>query len=185
MANQYAEAQQHQRDLRAQIADLNQSDAPSGEMQFIEWSPGRKIQRLWSMIDGQEINIPQYMVMGAITKRLPDGRFAFTARQEEAPVFKPGNVRCFLADDSPERESGLLAEAGLDHLPACSMKELRSTYSKRVHAQNRHKQSWETLQEHRAEQEREHARAEQTKQTEAMLQLAGSQADRGTRGRSG
>jgi hypothetical protein len=174
--NAFAEQQQQTRDLRAQLADIAADDRGDQTMQFIEWSPGRKYQTLWSLQDGMEIRIPKYMVMGALMKRR-NGRFLFTANQDEAPKFKEGAVRCFLAEGSPERESGLLAEAGLDHLEPCPAVHLRSAYSKRVHAQNRHRLSWETLREHRQEHEREETREEQRKQTAAMLQLAGSRAE--------
>lgn len=169
----FAEQQQHARDLRAQLTELGKEEANDTEMEFIEWSPGRKMQKLWSMQDGMEINIPRYMVAGAIVKRLPDGRYAFTAYQEEAPKFKDGNVACFLAANSPERDSGLLEAAGLDHLPTCPAEHLRSGYSKRTHAENRHGQSWAILQDYIKDQEREETRTEQRRQTDAMLELAG------------
>lgn len=176
--NAFAEQQQQQRDLRAQLADIAADDRGDQTMQFIEWSPGRKYQTLWSMQDGMEIRIPRYMVMGALMKRR-NGKFLFTANQAEAPTFREGNVKCFLAEGSPERESGLLAEAGLDHLEPCPAVHLRSAYSKRVHAQNRHRLSWETLKEHRQEHEREESRQDQRKQTAAMLALAGQREESG------
>ena len=186
MTNAFAEQQQLARDLRTQLAGLDKDDEQ--QMQFIEWSPGRKTVKLWSMSDGTEISIPRYMVLGAITKYLKDGRYAFTAHPHacecgkctpdvQAPIFRKGNVRCFLADDSPERTAGLLERAGLDHLEPCPAKELRSTYSKRIHAQNRHKQSWETLQDHIGTQRDQEYRDEQHKQTEAMMALAGAAAE--------
>lgn len=174
--NTYAETQQRARDLRAQLAELSGEDKGDQEMLFQEWSPGRKMQRLWSMLDGMEISIPRYMVMGAITKRLPDGRFAFTANKDEAPVFKEGNVRCFLAEDSPERKSGLLEAAGLDHLPACPARGLRSAFSKKLHGEHRHSDSWRALEDYRSQLAAEQDREERQKQVDAMLQLAGSKA---------
>ena len=176
VTNKFAEQQQHARDLRAQLTGLGADEYNDTEMQFIEWSPGRKMQRLWSMQDGMEINIPRYMVAGAISKRLPDGRYAFTAVQSEAPAFKDGNVACFLAENSPERKSGLLEEAGLDHLPACPNEHLRSTYSKRVHAEVRHNQSWKILQDHVGAVERDEDRAERREQIAAVQKLAESAA---------
>ena len=172
--NTFAQQQQHARDLRAQLSELGKEEANDTEMQFIEWSPGRTMQKLWSMQDGIEINIPRYMVAGAIAKRLPDGRYAFTANQAEAPTFKEGDVPCFLAENSPERESGMLEASGLDHLPTCAAVHLRSLYSKRVHAHNRHRQSWETLQDFIESQERQSARDSQRDQVEAMQKLAES-----------
>ena len=175
------------RDMRVQISELSADDAK--EMSLQEFSPGRKILTLYSMTDGEQIDVPQYIAAQALSKRLADGRYAFTAFKTQAPAYKEGNVRCFLADDSPERESGLLAEAGLDHLPPCPAKHLRSTLSKRVHGQNRHIQAWPTLQEYLQEKDREETRTEQRKQTDAMLALAGQRSvneegeDRPRRGR--
>ena len=171
MTNAFAEQMQQARDLRTQLTGLERDD--ESEIQFTEWSPGRKMVRLWSVSDGTEILIPRYMVMPALTKRLPDGRYAFTANKEDAPTFKDGNVKCFLAEGSPERESGLLAAAGLDHLPSCPAKTLRSVYSKRTHAKNRHSQSWLTLQEHLNEERYETEREERRQQLEATLAIAG------------
>lgn len=154
------------------------------EFLFQELSPGRKMQKLYSMADGIEIVIPRYMVMSAISKRLPDGRFAFTAHPHNchcarqctsdmwAPMFTDGEVRCFLAAASTERDSGLLESAGLAHLSPCKAEHLRSNYSKRLHAQNRHRQSWAILQDFLQTQERAEARAEQREQASAMIQLA-------------
>ena len=174
-SNKFAEQVQQARDLRTQIADLERDSEQ--EILFQEWSPGRKMVKLWSTTDGMEITIPKYMVAGALTKRnRRTGKWAFTADQSEAPLFRNGIVRCFLAEDSPERDSGLLAEAGLDHLEPCPAVELRSTYSKRIHAINRHPQSWATLQDHLSTQRDDEMRDEQRKQTAAMMSLAGSRA---------
>ena len=170
--NTFAEQQQYARDLRSQLSEIGQDDTNENEMQFIEWSPGRKMVRLWSMQDGTEITIPRYMVASAISKRLPDGRFAFTAHKEEAPAFKEGTERCFLAEDSVERLGGLLEAAGLDNMPPCPAKHLRSRNSKRVHAQHRHRQSWETLQEYIQTEEAARDREERRKEVEAIQQLA-------------
>lgn len=168
----FAELEEKKRDLRSQISGLDQGDVMR-EATIEEFSPGRKLIQLWSMQDGTEITIPRYMVPAALGKRLPGGGFAFTASKDSAPVFKPGNVRCFLAEGSTERESGLLEEAGLGHLPPCPMQELRSNYSKRIHALHRHNQSWMILQEYITATEQDETRSEQRQQTAAMLKLAG------------
>ena len=177
MTNIFAEQAQKARDLRVQLNDLAQDTSNDQEMQFTEWSPGRKLVKLWSMADGTEIEIPRYMVMNALTKHYKNG-YLFTAVRSEAPAFKDGHVKCFLAEGSPERESGLLEAAGLDHLPFCEAVHLRSAWSKRIHAQNRHVQSWEILKEHIEAQEKTETRSEQRKQTEAILSLAGSRAEK-------
>lgn len=182
--NAFAENAQRQRDLRLQLAELGSADRSDTEMQFIEWSPGRKMQRLWSMEDGTHIDIPRYMVAAAITKRLANGQFRFTANQADAPPIKEGDIRCFLADDSPERTSGLLDQAGLGHLPACPMKALRSEFSKEQHGEHRHVASWKALLSFKERQEREKDREERRQETAAMLAMAGQASERGPRARS-
>jgi hypothetical protein len=174
MTNTYAEQQQRARDLRTQLAEVGASERNDQEMLFQEWSPGRTLVTLWSMEDGTEITIPQYMVASAIQKRMADGRFRFTAYKDQAPEFKAGTVRCFLAEDSPERTSGLLEEAGLDHLPVCAAKNLRSGFSKRRHGQNRHSDSWNALQEHIGDKRREVEQTDRRNEMAAIRDLAGA-----------
>ena len=170
MTSDYAIQEEQRRDLRLQIQGMERSDF--SEFSFTEWSPGRKMVTLWSMQDGISITIPQYMVGSALSKRWRNG-FLFTADKTKAPEFKDGTVRCFLAEGSVERDSGVLAAAGLDHLPYCPAHGLRSEYSKTQHGKNRHTNSWASLQDFLARQEREESRDEQRKATAAMMQLAG------------
>lgn len=187
MTSSYAQQAQARRDLRLQVENLDRED--QREMEFIEWSPGRKTQVLYSMQDGMKIEVPQYMVMGAISKRMDDGRFAFTSHPHDcdcgtcgladrAPAFKEGTMKCFLAEGSPERESGLLAEAGLDHLAHCKAVGLRSEFARIRHGQGVHPQSWAILQTHKETAERAESRAEQRKTTDAMLKMAASQSEK-------
>lgn len=174
MTSAFAEQMEQARDLRNQISDLTTED--SQEFQMTEFSPGRRMVKLWSMVDGMEIEIPKYMVLSALTKRDTRSKtgWAFTARRTDAPAFKEGNIKCFLAEGSSERESGLLAEAGLDHLPYCAYVGGRSAFAKRRHGQGVHPQSWEILQEFISEQREEQARADQREQTDAIRALAGN-----------
>lgn len=172
MTNELAELAEQRRDLRLQVAEL---DADSQqEIVFQEFSPGRRLQKLWNTLDGMMIVIPNYMVPGALVKRRPDGQgYLFTADPNKAPPFKDGTIPCFLAQNSPERESGLLAEVGLDQLVPCPAEHLRSDYSKRMHAEHRHAQAWAILQEFIARQERSSERAERRQEMQAIRELAG------------
>jgi hypothetical protein len=173
MTANYAQQAQSRRDLRTQLSGLDNSD--SKEILFEEWSPGRTMMTLWSTIDGMEITIPRYMVDNALKKPHPTtpGKFLFTAFKEQAPEFRGGTVKCFLAEGSPERETGLLSGAGLDHLVPCKATELRSPYSKEQHAKNRHPSSWSSFQHYVETKQREETRDDQRKQTEAMMAMAG------------
>lgn len=169
-AQHVAEHLQQARDLRTQLRDLEAGD--SQEMLFQEWSPGRTLVKLWSMENGEEIEIPRYMAAAALLKPMANGKYRFTTRQEEAPKFREGSVRCFLAGGSEERESGLLDAAGLDNIAFCPAEHLRTRLSKRVHAEHRHPQSWATLQEYLEDQAKLEERADRKQQTAAMMQLA-------------
>src|SRR3972149_1737558 len=103
-----AERAQDTRDLRGQIAELRDHDQ---EILFRETSPARRKVPIYSLVDGEEIYIPVNLLERTLEKRLPDGRFMFTARQHEAPEYKQGDVKCFLHPESIERAA--LDEGGL------------------------------------------------------------------------
>mgnify|MGYP001562137097 CR=1 FL=1 len=171
MTNAFAEQMEQARDLRLELTGLERGDEK--EFLFQEWSPGRTMVKLWSLIDGEEITIPKYMVGPALMKRQRGGGYVFTSDPAKAPAFREGHVRCFLAEGSSERDSGLLEAAGLDHLPACPAIHLRSAYSKRIHGDNRHPQSSGALKEYLALKERTEDREDRRRQLEATLALAG------------
>ena len=163
-----AERAQDIRDLRGQIAELR-DDPNAGEILFREISPARKKVPIYSMVDGEEIYIPVYLLERTLAKRLPDGRFMFTARQHEAPEYKRGNVKCFLHPESIDR--AVLDEVGLTGI-TCNAAHLRSAHSKRIHALHRHSQSWAAYQEHMENQKETERNARQDAQLEATLAIA-------------
>src|SRR3989304_4648526 len=97
-----AERAQDIRDLRGQIAELRDN---SQEILFRETSPARKKVPIYSLVDGEEIYIPVNLLERTLGKRLPDGKFMFTARPHEAPEYKRGSVKCFLHPESMEGAS--------------------------------------------------------------------------------
>lgn len=177
MTNQLAERAEQARDLRQQIAGLESSD--QREIIFKDTSPSRRRVTFYSTIDGEKINIPEYMMESVMRKRRDDGEFMFTSDPAKAPTRKPGTIKCFLHPDSPDRE--ILNEIGLaaSHCPANTLGNL---YSKRIHALHRHRQEWAMYQEHLETGRRELAEHQQREQTAAMLALAGRAAEEEKRG---
>jgi hypothetical protein len=136
---------------------------------FMETSPREEPITLYAMSDGEPIPMAPAIAELAIRKRYKGGGYMFTDKQEEAPIYTLGNVKCFLHPDSNERE--ILDEIGLAGV-FCHSAHLASLYSKRVHGQHRHRQEWETLTEYRREQDTANDRRERQQQLEATLALA-------------
>jgi hypothetical protein len=109
------------------------------------------------------------MVEEVMQQTLPDGRFAFTSDQSKAPPYKLGDVKCFLHPDSPERP--VLNEIGLAGA-FCPAAHLANQYSKRMHAQHRHRRQWEAYQEYLGQQDRKKYEDRQDRQLEATLEIA-------------
>lgn len=169
MTQEIADRERRLRDLKSEVAELA-NDPDTQEISIRETSPPVRKVTLYAVETGQPYQISRKFLSAALEKRLPDGGFAFTNKQEEAPSYKPGEVKCFLHADSPERE--VLDEIGLAgrHCPAA---HLRSAYSKKIHAEHRHKQEWRTYQDYQADEEKKQDREARDKQLDATLALAG------------
>ena len=166
-----AEKAQEQRDLKRQLEELDEYGPD--EVEFRDISPGRERVTIWSLVDGEPVKVPKYMLPQAMAKRLPDGSDMFTGNRAEAPEYKIGNVKCFLHPESPERE--ILDEIGLAGI-TCGKATLASNYSKRWHGRHRHHDEWEAHEEEVARREKLASEARQQEQTDAMLAMAGSRA---------
>lgn len=166
--NRVAEQAEDIRDLKGQIAQLSEDPEDEAEMTFKETSPRRRKVLIYSMLDGEEIQIPRSLLTQTMEKKLPDGRPMFTAYKDRAPKFKMGQVKCFLHRDSEERQ--ILTEIGITKL--CPAGNLASLHSKRIHAQHRHRQEWEPYQEWLAAQSEQENRDRQDRQLEATLAIA-------------
>lgn len=145
---------------------------------FMETSKRPAIITLYAMSDGEPIPMPQPIAEMAIKKRYKGGGYMFTDKPEEAPVYKLGQVKCFLHADSPERKSGALDEVGIASV-ICPAEHLASRFARRIHAENRHGKRWAAYQEHVKELREEADREAQRQQMEATLALAGSVAKKG------
>ncbi|HLE80169.1 MAG TPA: C2H2-type zinc finger protein [Dehalococcoidia bacterium] len=167
MTQDVAERAEKARDLRGQLGQLS-VDAERSGIIFLDASP-RKVVTLYSMLNGEPISIPEYMVNRVLQNRLTDGRYAFTSDARLAPEHRKGQIRCFLHPESPERS--ILGEIGLGgtHCPAA---HLANQHAKRIHAQHRHKQEWAAYNEYLDDQKEQVREARQEKQLEATLGIA-------------
>lgn len=139
-------------------------------------SPRRRLYALYNMVTGEKVMVPRFVFDVAINRLIPGTqKFAFTARADLAPPFVQGKIKCFKHPEAPEAE--ILAELGIPS--DCNADGLRNGQSRRVHAQNRHKLSWEAFQEYMTEQEEAKRNEMQQKQLDATLALAKSAAGKG------
>lgn len=153
------------RDLRSQIADL---DNDASEIQFMDTSPRRVVDTVYSVESGEPINVLRYHLTEIMAKKLPDGRPAFTARPENAPVYKQGHVKCFMAKDSPAQEA--LHAIGI--YKVCPAERLANDYAMQVHAEHKHRTEWRMYMAHLEGEERQADRARQQAQIDAMMAVA-------------
>ncbi len=162
-----AERAQRVRDLGQEVKDIRRQDQP--EVLFQESSPAREPEMIYSMVDGEPISIPWYMLADTIQKTLPDGTYMFTTHEDEAPTYRVGEIPCFLSPKAPEH--AIVAELGLGS-KVCPAEHLASAHSKRIHALRRHKDEWAAFQEY-IEADKERLRIErEEKQLAATLALA-------------
>lgn len=165
-----AETVQRVRDLKGEIGQLSDDPEDQKEIVIRETSPRARKISVWSMTDGEELQVPRKLLELILYKRDPlTGKYAFTARKHEAPAFKLGEVKCFLHAESNERP--ILAEIGLEHI-SCPAGHLANRFSKRMHAMHRHKQEWGMLQEFLNEQKEEQFSQRAQQQLEATLAIA-------------
>lgn len=154
------------RDLRAQLGNL---EGDEDEMQFMDTSPRRRVDTIYSMETGEAIHVLRYHLKDVMEKRRPDGSFAFTADKGRAPAFRPGTTKCFMAKDSPDRAT--LDELGI--VKVCPAEHLQNAYAAQRHAEHKHGSEWRAFQAHLEAVERENDRDRQDRQIEAMMALAG------------
>lgn len=165
-----AQRAQRARDLRSQVAELNDDPEAQREIIFRDNSPRLPKVTIYSMTDGEELRIPRALMDRTLEKRDPaTGKFMFTAFKDEAPAYKLGEVKCFLHPDAAERP--ILDEIGLFG-KTCPAAHLASRFSRRIHAMHRHKQEWGMYQDYLEEEKDLKAEERQTRQIEAMESLA-------------
>lgn len=167
MVDKTVERMQDIRDLRGQIDELKRIE-DDREIIFKETSPRRRKVTIYSMANGEPLDIPAYMAERVLDKQDANG-YMFTARKEEAPEYKLGTTLCFLHADSPDQE--ILRELGLSGVH-CPKKTLANPYAKRMHALHRHPTEWAMYQEFVEERKERRLSERQEQQLAATLAIA-------------
>ena len=162
-----AERVQVIRDLRQEIAGLTAEDET--EVLFQTRTPGRRSVTIYRTDTGQPVTMFAHHIEAALQKRRVDGKYAFTARKEEAPHFRRGNVKCFLHPDSPERP--ILDQIGIATI--CMSAHFANAYAQRIQALHKHGKEWAAYQDYVQSLEKAEERQERRQQVEATLTLAG------------
>jgi len=176
LAAQVERGERQVKDLRSQVAGLEMSDL-GGEVVFQHIRTRRNLVTIYSVLDGEPISIPEYMVAGVLGKALPDGSPMFSEHAEDAPEYKRGQVKCFLHPDSPDRP--ILERAGLAG-KTCVAGNLAGGYAKRIHGQHRHKQEWEAYQDYANSVQSAAVTGRAEQQLEATLAIARRIGDNGS-----
>lgn len=155
-------------DLKRQISGLE--DPGDQNFLFQDTSPRTRWDTVYSTQTGEPIQVKRHRLIATLEKRLPDGTKAFTADRSLAPEYRLGDVKCFLARDSEERQ---MVDA-LNIAPGyyCVAEHLANESAAQVHAEKRHPTRWRMYQAHLDRAERERDREERQAQTNAILALA-------------
>jgi hypothetical protein len=163
-------------DLKRQIAGL---DAPDTEFLFKDTSPPSRWETVYSTQTGEPIRVKRHRIIPTLEKRLPDGSKAFTADALAVPTYRLGEVKCFLAKGSEQRD--LVDELNIAPGYYCIAEHLANDMAATVHAERRHPTRWRMFKEHKEKVERDRDRDERREQTAAILALASANAPK-TRG---
>ena len=158
----YVQAREAARDLRKSLSELEVFE--ESEVIIKETSPARRKYILYSLEDGSEVPVFRYRV----DAYLATGRF--TSDPSRAPTFTRGEIKCFLAKDSPERAE--LNAMGLTRI--CKAEHLGNLWSKEEHARKKHRAEWASFQHHKAEAERVAERELRRQEVEAFKAMAGA-----------
>lgn len=163
------------RDLLRNMSDFDVADRQ--DIIFRETSPDRKKTTIFSMSTGEPLVMPLYQARNAMNKTLSDGTPMFTSKQELAPEYRLGTIKCFLHAEAEEHS--ILEEIGLGGVH-CPKATLSNVHSKRIHAKNRHQREWEAFQDHMADLDKAEEKVRQKEQLDATLALAGRAAQTAT-----
>lgn len=164
---------ERQRDLARQNAAL--AAESNKDVVFQDMTPREPPVTIYSMRDGEPIQMAPHIARMAMAKQYTDGRYLFTADPSKAPEYKLGKHKCFLHPESAARESGLLEAAGIEMF-VCPSQHHPSKYAMEEVAKAKHSKQWAALQAYILDQEKQEEKAERRQQLEATLALAGKAA---------
>ena len=167
MVNQ-AERVEDAVNLRNQIEALGV--VPESDLLFRDTTPRRHWETLYSMSTGEAIRVMAHRLESVLKKRLPDGSPAFTARQEQAPLYVLGTVKCFLSRGSSQRD--LVDQLNIAPGYYCPAEHLANEMAALTHAEHRHPSRWKAMLAHKNKVEQDDWRQRQEAQVSAILELA-------------
>jgi hypothetical protein len=164
----YAERAEVARDLQNEARQMLGRTSQRQDWDIIDASPKRQIAVLYSMLNGERVEVFDFQVEDALGRKLSNGSPMFTAHKDRAPTYRPGKVKCFLHPESEDAE--VLREIGI--FGTCTANELQTLHSKRIHAQHKHPQAWAAYQEYINQQRDQEYREQGRQQIAATLAIA-------------
>lgn len=168
----HAEQAEDAINLKRQLTSLQ--DPGDGDFIMQDTSPPSRWDFVYSTETGERIAVKTHRLLNILEKRLPNGQPMFTARKDSAPEYRLGEVRCFLARGSRERE--VIDELNISPGYYCPAEHLANEGAAEIHAEKRHPTRWRQYQRHLEREEQQRDREERNAQTAAILQLAGAKA---------
>lgn len=156
--------------LKRQLGVLD--NIADSDMIFQDTSPPARWETIYSMETGEAIRVKRHRLISILEKRLPNGTAAFTATQGNAPEYRLGAVKCFLARGSKEREE--IDAMNIAPGYYCVAEHLANEGAAITHAEKRHPSRWKNYQNQLQRMERQSDRERQDAQTAAILELARS-----------
>lgn len=155
------------RDLRSTISEIASED--SREWVFKETSPARRKVTLYSLINGEEIQVGRGQLESVLARRGPTSTgYLWTANKELAPEYHEGSVKCFLHPLAPER--AILNKIGISTI--CDAAHHPNRHAMEIVAQHKHRNQWDAYQAYLAEEAEQKAEDRAERQLEATLELA-------------
>ncbi len=159
-----AEREEERRDLLTQVEGIEQDET---EIIFADTSPRRPMAIIYATLDGEPLVMTRKRARKLLERKLPDGRFMFTANAKNAPPYKKGDVKCFLHKDSDQRE--LMDSLGLAG-KFCPAGQLANAYAKFIHESGKHVKTWDIWQKHVSDEKEQATIDRQERQFQATME---------------
>lgn len=165
--------EESRRDMVERIAGIDEE--AKQDIYFADTSPARPLTILYATLDGEPVPVTRKRARLLLSRKLPDGRFMFTAPMEDGskpahlPEYRLGSVKCFMHRNSDERK--VLDQLGMAG-KLCPAGNLANIYAKRIHERKSHKREREMYQDFLDDQKEQQAIDRQERQYEAMMALA-------------
>lgn len=164
----FAERAEESINLRRQINGLE--GVADADFVFQDTSPPKYWDFVYSTETGERIRVARHRLISILEKKLLNGQPAFTANKDNAPEYRLGTIKCFLARGSDYRE--LVDQLNISPGYYCPAEHIPNEVAAQTHAEHRHATRWRMLRDHLDRQERAEERQRQEAQIAAILELA-------------